>query len=153
MFKKLIIGAALSISTLAAAAPPAHPAMPLRGGAPEVRSDAFDVRQGHQLLRELDLITARRDFRAVRFLDARIASFIQSELAEARGEQRMERGRERREERQSARQLTRLLNDLQRFEGRAHPHAMAEKRRILVDAVNIAERDLRDARQDRFGRR
>ena len=153
MFKKLIVGAALSLSTLAAAAPPAHPAMPLRGGAPEVRSDSFDVRQGHQLLRELDMVTARRDFRSVRMLDARIASFIRAELAEAHGEVRMERGRERREERQSARQLTRLLNDLQRVEGRMQPYAMAEKRRILVEAVNIAERDLRDARQDRFGRR
>lgn len=153
MFKKLIVGAALSISTFAAAAPPAHPSMNIRGPAPEVRSDAFDVRQGYQLIRELDMVSARRDFRGARMLDARIASFIQSELAESRGEFRMERGRERREERQSTRQLTRLLNDLQRVEGRMHPYAVAEKRRILVEAVNIAERDLRDARQDRFGRR
>lgn len=154
MFKNLVIGAALSLSTFAMAAPPAHAGFG-RGAAPhEARADARDVSEGRQLLRELDRVTARRDFRAVRTLDARIEGFIEAELAESRREAKGERDRgERREERASTQQLKRLLGALHRVDGRFHPYAMAEKRRILVEAVNLAERDLRDARQDRFSRR
>lgn len=152
MFKNLVLGAALSLSTFAMASPPRPGGF---GNRPvmDQRSDAFDVNQGRRLLRELDQVTMR-DYRSVRTLDARISAFIEAEFTESRREHRNERqGRERREERMSTRQLTRLLGAMRQVEGRFNPRAMAEKRRVLVEAVNIAERDAVDARQDRISRR
>ncbi|MBL8909373.1 MAG: hypothetical protein JNM17_01600 [Archangium sp.] len=153
-FKKLIVGAALSISSLAAAAPH-HPAVPFAPH-PVVNSngsDRFDVAQGRMLLRELD--SPRYGSRMRGQLDARINAFITAELNESRHEARSENNRrERREEKQSTRQLTRLLSDFSRVHGRFDPSAMMEKRRVLVAAIDIAERDLRDGRRgDRYGRR
>lgn len=150
MFKKLIVGAALSVSSLAFAGP--HRAVPVVS-APEVRGDRFDVRQGHQLLRELDAAVARRDLRRLPMLDARISAFIDAELREARAERRTFERRERREEQLAARELRGLQADLRRVTHRFEPYSLMERRRILVAAVNVAERDLRDARQDRHGRR
>lgn len=141
-FKKLIVGAALSLSSFALAAPP-HRAVP---NAPpvmnEARSDRFDVAQGRMLLRELD--GARFDRRAQVSLDHRIAAFIDAELAESRSNRR---------ERRDLRELTRLQLEFSRVHGRFDRRAVAEKRRVLLDAVNIAERDLRSGAGERFSRR
>ncbi len=153
MFKKLLVGAALSLSSFAFAGPTHHavpvgPAVPV---APMVRDDRFDVAQGRMLLRELDL--SRRNPYAARDLDRRIMAFIQAELAESRRDSRSEFGRrERREERDSSRQLSRILSAYSRVEGR-FGRALAEKRQLLSEAIDIAERDLRDGRPDRFSRR
>lgn len=160
MFKKLFIGAALSMSSLAFAAPhgavpvtPSPHGRPFVAPAPDVRSDRFDVRQGHQLLRELDAMVARRDLRRLPMLDARIGAFIDEELREARGEARTFDRRERREERATVRQLRALRSALGHVTYRFDHHSLLERRRILVAAVNVAEQDLRDARQDRHARR
>jgi hypothetical protein len=152
VIKNLIVGAALTLSTFAVAAPPhrAVPAVTNMG----VRGDVFDVEQGRRLQRELDQAIGRRDLRHARMLDLRIGAFMEAELVESRREQRGEFDRrERREEKQSTKQLTRLLKSFRRVEGQVDFRSMNEKRRLLAEAVNIAERDLRDARQDRFGRR
>lgn len=150
-FKKLIVGAALSISSLAAAAPH-HPAVPFAPAPVANSSDRFDVAQGRMLLRELDS-GGRFGYRMRGQLDARISAFINSELNESRREARSEGNRrERREEKQSTRQLTRLASDFSRVHGRFDPQAMMEKRRVLVAAIDIAERDLRGS-GGRFGRR
>jgi hypothetical protein len=153
VFKKLIVGAALSISSFAVAAPP-HRAVPVASvAAPS--SDHFDVAQGRRLLRELD--ASRRGFGSgfqSGNLDQRIVAFITAELNESRRDVRagFDR-RDRREERLSTRQLSQLLGSFSRVQGRFDFRAMAEKRRVLVAAIDIAERDLDDSRGARFSRR
>lgn len=159
-FKKLIVGAALSISSLAAAAPP-HRAVPVAPPpAPVVvryqnqnqaHGDRFDVARGRALLAELD---ANRRVMRPRFdLDARIAAFIRDELNESRIDSRTDFGRrEQRVERDSTRRLTQLINQFSRVQGRHDRYAMMEKRRVLVAAIDIAERDL-NGRPMRNGRR
>jgi hypothetical protein len=143
VFKKLLVGAALSLSTFAVAAPP-HRAERLSGPGVQ-QNDAFDVQQGYRLLSELDFATARRDVRMLNRLDSRIANFINAELNES---QRFDRRSHRETQR-----LSRLLFTFQRLDGRFDPRALAEKRRVLTEAVNLAERDLREARPSRFSRR
>lgn len=163
MFKNLLVGAALTVSSFAFAGPmhgaapvaqapmrvPPPPANPVAyGNTYEVRGDRFDVQQGYSLLRSYDAASARRDMRTLSMLDGQIANFINAELAESRREGRFDR-RERREENATARQLTNLQNKLSRLYGRFDVRSVNTKRALLSDAVNIAERDLRDARQDR----
>ncbi|MGV3621049.1 MAG: hypothetical protein ACO1OB_09535 [Archangium sp.] len=153
MFKKLLVGAALTVSSFAFAGPmhgsaPIAPA-PNRAPPPpaaynEVRSDRFDVQQGYSLLRSYDTASARRDARSLSMLDGQIANFINAELNESRREGRFDR-----RENNTARQLTNLQNKLSRLYGRYDVRSVNTKRSLLSDAVNIAERDLRDARQDR----
>ncbi len=162
MFKKLLVGAALTVSSLSFAGP-MHRARPVTPPPPprtspmprnEVASDRFDVEQGRRLLRSYDFAMSRRDVRTLSSLDPQIANFINAELAESRREARFDRGRERREERTATRQLTNLQNKLSRLYGRYDARAVNEKRRLLQDAVDIAQRDLFDARRDnRFARR
>ncbi len=155
MFKKMLIGAALSVSTLAFAGPvhgarPVTPPPPARTTpavpAPVARNDAmgdrFDVEQGRRLLRTYDAVAARRDTRALSSLDPQIATFINEELAESR------------RVRSDARQLTNLQSKLNRLYGRYDVRSVNEKRRLLSDAIEIAQRDLRGGRADnRFARR
>lgn len=151
MFKNLIVGAALSLSSFAFAGP-SHHAVPVGPPVPVMQNDRFDVAQGRMLLRELDM--ARRNPYAMRDLDLRIRAFIEAELAESRRDSRSEFGRrERREERDSSRQLSRILSAYARVEGRFGGRALAEKRQLLSEAIDVAERDLRDGRPDRFSRR
>jgi hypothetical protein len=146
VFKKLVVGAALSISSFAFAGP--HHAVPLAPPPPPViapapvidsqQNDRFDVMQGRMLLRELD---SGRGFRR-NDLDAQIVAFITAERAESR---------------RDSRQLGELLMDFSRVQGRFGYRATAEKRRVLSAAIEIAERDLRDGhrgnRGNHFGRR
>jgi hypothetical protein len=151
VFKNLIVGAALSLSSFAFAGP-SHHAVPVGPPVPVMQNDRFDVAQGRMLLRELDM--ARRNPYAMRDLDLRIRAFIEAELAESRRDSRSEFGRrERREERDSSRQLSRILSAYSRVEGRFGGRALAEKRQLLSEAIDVAERDLRDGRPDRFSRR
>ncbi|MFT3712312.1 MAG: hypothetical protein QM817_32095 [Archangium sp.] len=139
MFKKIIVGAALTLSSLAFAGPHhgAVPVAPVPAPAANMNNDRFDVMQGRMLLRELD---ARRSFRS-HDIDARISAFITSEMNESR---------------RDSRQLSRLLSDFSRVQGRFDYRATAEKRRVLTEAISIAERDLRgngNGNGNHFGRR
>lgn len=160
MFKKLLVGAALTLSSFAFAGP-VHGAVPVpppnvTGGrvaphpAPAMRADQFDVQQGHALLRQYDSASARRDTRALRALDGQISRFIKDELAESRrpGQHNA------RDEAATVRQLTNLQQKLTRLTGRFDLASIKAKRAVLADAVKLAERDLRPApRTDRFARR
>lgn len=156
MFKNLLVGAALTVSSFAFAVP-RHGAVsvaPARVPPPpaaynDVRNDRFDVQQGYSLLRSYDNASARRDARTLSMLDGQIANFINAELDESRREGRFDR-----RENNTARQLTNLQNKLSRLYGRFDGRSVNAKRSLLADAVNIAERDLRDGRRDdRFVRR
>lgn len=157
MFKKLLVGAALTVSSFAFAGP-MHGAAPVRvpppapvmhGGGNGVRGDVFDVQQGHALLRSYDHAAARRDMRALVNLDGQIANFINAELNESRREGRFDR-----RENGTTRQLTNLQNKLSRLYGRFDVRSVNTRRSLLAEAVNIAERDLRGGRRDdRFARR
>lgn len=157
MFKNLLVGAALTLSTLALASPPMHAASPAGLGSrvgQEVRADVRDVSQGRHLLRELEESLARRDLRAVARLDGRIDRYLEGQVAEARQERAGARDRhERREERGNARELARLLSSFRRVEGSFDRRALRERRFILADALALAERDLRDDRGERLSRR
>lgn len=155
MMNKLLVAAALSISSLAFAGP-MHGARPVAPRSPpppvvqnnEARGDRFDVAQGRRLLRDFDHASARRDGRALRMVEQQFASFINEELNESRREERFDR-----RERSTTRQLMNLQSQLTRLSGRFDARALQAKRQVYETAVNIAERDLRDSRSDRFARR
>lgn len=173
MLKHLLVGA-VGLSSLALADSRRHQAVPVppppapvvmtavvppppvtspfvREDRRERLDDRFDVRTANVLLREFDIAVATRDERALRFIDARMAEFIGQELAEARLERR---GRFDREERRTIEQLVGLRRQLDRLQGRVDRFALAQKRSVYSQAAEIAERDLRDDRSDRFhGRR
>lgn len=163
MFKKMLVGAALTVSTFAFAGP-VHGAQPIPAPARvvppppmnvvpapvrhDVRGDRFDVAEGRRLLRAYDSAAARRDARTLSMLDGQIANFINAELAESRHQERFDR-----RERATTRQLTNLQTKLSRLYGRFDVRSVSTKRTLLDEAVRIAERDLYDARNDRFARR
>ncbi len=140
--KTLLVAAALSISSLAFAGP-MHGARPVAPVAQrqDLRGDRFDVAQGRRLLRDFDNASARRDVRGLRVVDQQFASFINEELNEARSD------------RTTTRQLLNLQTQLTRLSGRFDARALQAKRQVYENAVNIAERDLRGSRNDRFARR
>lgn len=169
MLKHLFVGA-VGLSSLAFANPYRHPAVPVQQPAPVViavpavrpppppppafgprvedsredRDDRFDVRRANVLLREFDLAVARRDFRALRNVDARFENFLDQELAEARFSR----------DRRIAQNVMTVQRQLSRLTGRLDPHALNQKRSLYSRAVAIAEQDLRDNRNPgAFGRR
>ncbi len=168
MLKHLFVGA-VGLSSLAFGNPYRHQAVPVPMPAPvmpvpavqqppppppafgprvedsrENRDDRFDVRRANMLLREFDLAVARRDFRALRRVDARFEDFLDQELAEARFSR----------DRRIAQNVMAVQRQLSRLTGRLDPHALNQKRNLYSRAVVIAEQDLRDNRyQGGFGRR
>lgn len=116
---------------------------PVVSPAGALRDDRFDVRAGKRLLREFDLAVATRDVRSLRRIDAQFSRFIEQELAE------LQTGRFDREDRRTAEQLVRLDRQLGRLQGRIDHFSLNQKRGVFMQAVAIAERDLRDERAGR----
>lgn len=108
----------------------------------EDRNDRLDVFAARALLREYDVAVASNDFRALRRLDFRLAAFLNDELAEARFQ---ERGRQSRRE---AERVMELQRQLSRLQGRVDRFALMQKRSVFTQAIDLAERDLRNNRFD-----
>lgn len=116
----------------------------------ERRDDRLDVLAARSLLREFDLAVSFNDYRALRRLDRQLSAFLNDEVTEAYRECG---GRVDRDDRHLVERVNRLQGQLWRLSGRLDRFALDQKRSIFVQAIDLAERDLRNDRHDRFDRR
>lgn len=154
MLKHLLIGT-LAFSSLALAVPrrlppppppPSHAAVPIVAPAPQFnrgqgaqREERLEARRAEQLLRDFDAAVARRDRRAVDFIDRQFSGVLDQELREARRDHRGSRG-------QVAR-LSAIASDLNRLQGHMDRRSLTARRGLYAEVARIAAQEVRGDRR------